>query len=176
MTTEAFVDTEPSALDPAEPFSALTAWFYPVAGAWIYLVANDGPALFTMLALALLGAGTWAYHTWPQKEWARDLDHAGMNAAFMAAATATVGAPWWGVAGNGTAGALAEYIGDFQNYALMGGLVVLMVAAGGYGGASLFGLSCMALGYVAWSFESDIAHGIWHLLTAVGTCFLYLGA
>lgn len=166
-----------------QPLSTYSALFYPIAGGWILALDSGLTAWIAFLALVLLGAGTAGYH-WRGDDPIEvagvsinlhDLDQAGMNATYMAVATAAVGAPWWGVAGNSAAGVAAEYLGDYANHALMGGLVLLTVAAHGYSPMSLFGLGCMALGYVAWSFRTDLTHAIWHLFTAVGTCFLYLG-
>lgn len=164
-----------------EPLSAYSALFYPIAGGWILGLDSGLTAWVAFLSLVLLGAGTFAYHysrpaiaIGPYTINTGDLDTAGMNAAFLSLATASVGAPWWGVAGNAIAGVAAEYIGDLPNHALMGGLVLITVAAAGYSPLALAGLACMALGFAVWHIPGDIPHAIWHLFTATGTLFLYL--
>lgn len=161
-----------------EPVSAWTALAYVGAGVVVFVVQGDGESAVFAAALAFLGVGTFLYHYRRGVGWTRDLDHAAMNAAYLALATGAVGGPWWTMALAAAAGAMVvEYVLDHPNRVLMGTLVWIALVAGLFTGSlplTVAGVILMGLGFAAWNLEGDGWHAVWHLLTATGTALMYL--
>lgn len=161
-----------------EPISAWTALAYVAAGVAVFVLQEDPEAAVFGATLAFLGAGAFAFHYRQEAEWTRDLDHAAMNAAYLALATGAVGGPWWTMALAAAAGAIVvEYVLDHPNRVLIGTLVWIALVTGlftGDVGLTVTGVISMGIGFAAWNLEGDLWHGVWHLLTAVGTLLMYL--
>lgn len=163
---------------PDEPWSTWTAPAYLLAGA-LGVAYAEGVAeswvFFGFTFLLMAGTG-WMHWRWTPDT--RDLDRSGMNATFAALAV-------WGVGGGpilmavyGLLSAGSEWVLEFENRPLVlaYGSVPLaaLIASGAYGDA--FGaVACFAAGYTFWLLDTDLPHGIWHILTAAGMFTLFVG-
>lgn len=172
---------------PKEPWSVATAATYPLAGLWPLITRPSWETIVFCGALLVLAAGT-AWHHWTGLTDPRgqDLDHAGMNAVYLALATFALGAGWpWMVASVLLGVVWVEFLADYENYAMLGACTWLATVVGFTAGQRWHaggGLALMAAGFVLWNIANstdtpahkDLAHGLgWHNLTAFGTVLLY---
>lgn len=160
------------------PFSTWTALAYPLAAVPV-LASGTGPAAGVVAAaLIFLGLATFLFH-WRTTELSWRLDHAAMLALFAVLATLAAGGPWTLALAAGVAAAVVpEYVLDTPYRPLLGAFVWISFAAPvGAGEDGTVGAALLALGtaYLVWHWEGDRPHGFWHVFTAVGIWFLYLG-
>lgn len=159
-----------------EPISAVTALAYVATGAALVTRSTSLEAIVFAVALAFLAFGTGLFHA-RKSERTRDFDHAGMNAALVALATYAAGGTWWLMAVGAIAAAVVvEFMMDHPNRVLMGAMVWIgLVAAFAAGNVweLMAAIVLMGSGFALWQFETDWAHGAWHVLTAAGMGLLF---
>lgn len=163
---------------PEDPISTSTAPAYFVMGLLLYRDLGTPESAVFALCLLALTAGTAAMH-YRWSEGTASADHAGMNATYLALLTYGLGGGALAMGVAALAGAvLVEFVLNHRNRVLMGVCVWGAIVAGLAGGTpslTITGVLLMAVGMAFWLMRNDIAHGLWHLLTAPGTALLYLG-
>lgn len=164
-------------IDPDEPISTWTGLAYGVAGVLLYRELATPEAAVMALCLVALTAGTVAMHyRWTERT--SRADNAAMNATYLALLTFALGggAVPMGLAALG--GVAVEVVFERPNRVLMGVCVWAAIVAGLTGfhpTLTVLGIVLMAGGFGFWLQKTDLHHGLWHLMTAPGTAFLYLG-
>lgn len=165
-------------MQPDEPWSTWTALAYMVTGSLAVAYA-DGSAeswvFFVFCYLLAVGTG-WMHWRWTPDT--QDLDRSGMNASFAALAVLGVGGGPWLMAAWGLLAGGMEWLMEFPNRPLVVAFgsvpLAAMMAAGDWWNA--FGaVACFSAGYLMWTLDSDLTHGIWHVFTAAGMYVFFVG-
>jgi len=162
-----------------QPISTFTALAYPLAAGTIYAVEPSTEALAFLVAMLVLGIGTFAFHS----NWntvSSSLDRASIHGVTALLAVLAVGAPGWVALATGTtAGGVLEYRLKLEPYYHAVGIFIALALIGAFvsgplwaGGAAF---SFLGAGFVFWQRGDDWSHGLWHVLTATGLSFLFLG-
>lgn len=165
-----------------EPVSTITSAAYILGGVALVVADQSAPTLCVAAVITLLGIFTGLFHA----DWSRataDLDHAGMIATLVMMAGLATGATWWlALLAAAVAAVGVAYVTEGYNHSLIGVLALLVTlgAASEAPMTAVFGLGYLGVGLGVWyvkedSPQADIAHGLWHMLTAAGLTFLYAG-
>lgn len=163
-------------LDPREPWSTYTAPIYALVGVGLYWLLRSPEAAVMALSMIVLSVGTAAMH-YEWSDFTSSLDHAGMNATYLALLTYVCGGGALAMGTAALAGAvLIEVVMDRRNYILVAICVwAAIVAAFATAPVTATAGALLMLGGSAfWLTDGDIEHSIWHLATGLGTGLLFL--